>query len=143
MVKENVGPRIDPKAKEFYDRMFQTVNGGATYILEAYPILYEKTLQEIKGKFNREDLMVMVDVFNGHAMTNKMAGEELWWSVAEGIKYDALDTKWGVDKDTLLYKIQLLTIFQKAVLEIWANSFWYGGDPNKKQDLEAYVGQLL
>ncbi len=169
--KKNIGPKITEETHKFLSETFDNPNQGAQfllemiehvgesefyqktmpngfleglqYVLEAYPALLKRALAEVEGKFTREELMTMIDVFNAHRLTNKMAGEELWWTVAEGIKYDALDSKWGVDKDTVLDKIAKLTSFQKAALEIWANGFWYGGDPDKKLDMENQVAQLL
>ena len=144
MKKENIGPKIEAATKEFLADSFANANAGATFVLESFKPLYRKTLEEVVGIFESNELKLIIDIFNGHMLNASMAGQEIWWSVAEGIKYDALDVKWEISKDNILSKIENLTCYQKACLEIWANGFWYGGDPEKKQlDIEKHVGLLL
>lgn len=136
---KKIAPYLPGQTQDWLKENFQNLNQGATHILTSYPALYGKTLEEVAGIFSEPELKLILDVFNGHALTPAMAGQELWWSVTEGIKYDALDTKWEIQKEAIQKKIEGLTIFQKACLEIWANGFWYGGNPKKNLNIEASV----
>jgi hypothetical protein len=44
-----------------------------------------------------------------------------------------------VDGEILIEKIADLTSYQKAVLEIWANGYWYAHPGKELRDLEKYV----
>jgi hypothetical protein len=143
--EKKITPRISEQTAEWIPANFANMNAGAEYILEAFPVLYRRTLEEIKGVLTKSELMVMIDVFNGHALTPRMSGQELWWSVSEGIKYDSLDQKWDIKKEDMQKKMEGLTTFQCACLEIWANGFWYAekGIEENRLDVEKHVEGLL
>ena len=137
-------PRIPGKSAEILAETFSSLNAGAEYVLSAWPSLYRNTLDKLRGQFSRGELMLMIDVFNSTALTAMAAGQQLDIQVDDGMRLDALDEKWGVDRNALNNKIADLTIFEAACLEIWANGFWYGGDPDKKDlDIEAHVVSML
>ena len=143
-MKVNVGPRIEEKTKDFILKCFENPNSGATYLIESFPNLYRITLLELKGLFETNELKLIIDVYNGHMINNEMAGQALYFGIHDGCFYDCLDSKWEIDKEKLLKKIDKLTIYQKACIEIWANGFWYGGNNTEKKplDLDKHVAAL-
>lgn len=140
---KKVAPYLTGQTIDFFTENFQNLNQGCTHALTSYPNLFKQTIEEVSGIFTEPELKLIIDVFNGHSLTPAMAGQELWWSVTEGIKYDSLDAKWEIEKEAMQEKIDKLTIFQKACIEVWANGFWYGGPSDKTLDLEVRVKQLL
>jgi len=142
-MKQGVGPKIDKRAKEFICRVFSSANAGSTYILESFKRTYEETLKEMQGLFTKNQLLLIVDVFNGHMLNPVIAGDELRMTCTESIKYDHMDEKWSIDVDSFISKIEKLTVYQRTSLEIWANAFWYGGDLEEDKNLEKYVEELL
>jgi hypothetical protein len=136
---KNVSPRISPKSQEFYAESFDSINAGAEYVLDAFPALYRRTIQLLKGRFSRGELMLMIDVNNGLWLTPGHAGQHMDIQVADGIALDALDEKWEIDGRALNAKIGALTIFEAACLELWVNAFWAQDD---HANIEEYVAAL-
>jgi hypothetical protein len=113
-------------------------------VLDSHRGLFQRTLQEIKGKFEKNELMLFIDVFNGTMLTPGIAGQHLNISAQDGMELDALDQKWKIDKEKFLYKIAGLTIYHRSVLEIWANGYWYGKRPrDKDRDYNKYIAALI
>jgi hypothetical protein len=147
-MKNSIGPRISESAKDFFEALFASGNQGYQYALESFPALYQFTLdRELKGVFTDGELKLMLDVFNGTALTPQISGQHLLANVVDGIELDGLNSKWGVDKGKVIEKIKGLSLFQCACMELWANGFWYGGaSPVGRGDgdvIEGYVGRLV
>ena len=137
---------VSDSGMEFYPSLFADLETGLGYAVESFPAIYHRTLHDLKGKFSREELMLLVDVFNSTALTAPMAGQHIIAQVADGCDLDGLDRKWEIDKKTMLEKLRALPIFSLACLEIWANGFWYrqGADTFRSgEDLEKWVWQLI
>lgn len=146
--KVQMSPRLSPGVGEWYEQHFPSRNAGGEYVLAAWPNLYRRTLFELKGKFDRPELMLIIDVFNSTMLSPEMAGQELDLQVREGIYLDALDLKWKIDdRLNLIQRVVDLPIFSRAVLTLWANGYWYGrpdtSDLPDLPDLEKYVKAML
>jgi hypothetical protein len=94
---------------------------------------------ELKGKFSRGELMLMIDVNNGLMLMSGIAGQHLKAQVSDGIALDHLDEKWEIDGDKLNKKVAGLTIFQCFCLEIWVAAFW---ENHENLDIEKYVAEM-
>ncbi len=141
MQKKRIAPQIREGAAEWYGENFKTINSGVVFALEGFPKLYDRALLEVKGRFSREELLLIVDVYNSTALTPGMPMLEA--QVSDGIALDTLDKKWEIDGKALMKKVQDLTSFQSTVVEIWANGYWYAKPGKKLRDLEEYVKALL
>lgn len=133
-------PRIGEASAKFYQGVFSSLNAGLEYTADAFPVLYRRTLHDLRGTFTRGELNLMSDIFNTTALTPQLAGQHLAATVADGIALDRQDAKWEIDGPALNAKIAALTIFQAACLEIWANGFW---DPEAPLDIETLAAPLL
>lgn len=139
--KKNIGPRISDKTREWLADNFSSVSAGAEHVLECNRVLYARTLQELQGKFTRGELMAMIDVMNAHMLNPFTSGTELPLCIHDSY-HDGLAEKWEIDGNELDTKLSLLSIYQVAVLEWWANGFWYGGDRGE-MDVEKHASMLL
>jgi len=138
---KSTAPRLGDAHAEFILKYFPTLNSGCEYILNAWPGIVKRTLADLSGQFTAGELSLIIDVFNGTRLTSGLAGQHLEVQVTDGIDLDRLDKKWDVSPDDIIAKIRGLSIFEAAVLEIWANGFWYGKN-QPKQDLEKYIREL-
>lgn len=137
-------PRVTASSHKFLKHNFRTANAGAEYILEACTsALYPRTMHNIKGKFTADELRLILDVFNATALTAGSAGQHLVMNAVDGMELDGLDKKWNVDRKIFTLKLQSLSIFEAACLEIWAVGFWYGEDPDKNLDINQRVAPLI
>ena len=141
MRKHNIGPSISTNTMEFFGKNFKTVNAGASYALESFPVLYRRTLATMKGKFTEGELRLMLEVSNKLPLTPSIAGRHMAALCFDGIALDGTDNKWKVDPLEIDGKFKLLSDFEIAILEVWANSFWQGM-PTKGKGVEKYVNQL-
>ena len=139
-----VGPKITQKSFDFYAATFATTNAGTAYTLESFPALYRHTLiRELRGKFERQELLLMLDVCNGLVLTPGMAGQHLTADVSDGIALDGLADKWEIDGAALLTKLQGLSIFQLHCLEVWCRAYWELPRNDGMVSVERWIEQLL
>ena len=138
MRKHNIGPSISTNTVEFFGKNFSTVNAGASYALESFPTLYRRTLSKLKGTFAEEELGLIIDVFNKENLTPSIAGQHLTVYCDDGLALDGNKRK--VDPQKLNEKLYKLSIFDAAVLEVWAVSFYVTNAKGKGVD--KYVNQL-
>jgi hypothetical protein len=143
MKKTTTGPRITDQSLAFYPTIFSSTHTGLQHVLEAYPVLYKKTMHDLKGQFTKGELSLIIDVFNAKDLMPQRSGQHIVSSVTDGIELDHLDGKWDIDGQLLIGKLSALTIFQASCMEVWANGFWYRHDPEEPLDLEGWVKQLL
>lgn len=142
---KRIGPRIDEPTYAFLQACFDNPDRGAGFILEAWPSLYTRTLKRVLRDFTKAELKLMIDVFNATMLTAQMAGQMLVAEVVDGMKLNALDTKWDVNGCELAAKLEGLAAFDAACLELWANSYWYGGAAGQgkaPEQLDDYVIRL-
>lgn len=139
--KKNVSPRVFEETQEFYRTTFESVNAGAEFILEAFPSLYQRTIHDLKGKFTRGELMLMIDVMNATAIMPQHAGYTIGANVADGMTLDHLNEKWEIGEPwPLNKKMADLTEFERACLELWTMAFWAQDDHN---NIEEYVSAMI
>jgi hypothetical protein len=137
---KKTAPRIADKTFDFLTTVFPTVNAGLEYLADAFPGLYGRTIRDTLPKFDRAELMLIIDVFNGTMLTSGLAGQHLALNVADGIDLDKLDEKWELDRAGIMDKLAALSPFESCCLELWANGFWYAGaDHSEKPGIEVYV----
>jgi len=140
-MRQKIGPAIAPETETWIKQTFENLNQGATYLLDAVPGLYARTLHDLKGRFSASELKLMVDVMNGTALTSGIAGQHLAINVRDGIDLDRLDEKWNVEKDEILRKLDL-PLFALACMEIWIQAYWQHGNKSKA-GLETWIKDLL
>lgn len=137
--RAKINASVGPQSIGFINKIFERPTTGATHIIDAFPGLYNQTILEISGRFTRDECMLMIDVMNGTMLTATIAGQHLRTNVIDGCHYDNLDGKWGVDKEKLWHKLEAMTIFQKACVELWIQKFWVN---YQKIKIEEYVKQI-
>jgi len=144
-MSKTVSPRIADSAAEFYPSIFRNLNAGVEHVLDSFPVLYRMTICSLRGRFSCGELSLMIDVFNGTALLPRLLGQHLGLQCADGIALDGLDEKWEIEKTPFLERIQALTLFESACLELWAVGFWAtlheGVDDGTK--LNAWLKNLL
>jgi hypothetical protein len=129
-MKKSIAPKIEGTAADWISGMFPSLNAGSTFLLEAMPGLYRKSLSEMA--FSEEELHVILDVLQDHRKTMcrgsaDMAGRTLPLKIAD------------TENETLLNRINDLPRFSIVCLEIWAASFWQQeGNKTKEEWVEAF-----
>jgi hypothetical protein len=127
-----VTPAIDERAFEFYSSTFSTPNAGVTWALEAFPTLYRSTLDALRGRFARGELLLMLDAMNGLILTPEIAGQHVALEIHDAIELQGLDEKWRVDAAALRAQLSGLALFERACIEVWVSSCWR--DPQASED---------
>jgi len=141
---KKTAPRISDQAANFLPGIFNSINQGCEYIIDAFPLLYRRAVESAKSQFSKNELALMIDVFNGTMLTAQIAGQMLSISIQDGIKYENLAEKWGIDENEIIKKSQALSDFERACLEIWANGYWYSKKSveESKRDFWEYIKNL-
>lgn len=136
-----VNPSISDMSSDFYGETFKSRNAGCEYVLDAIPTLYKRTMRSLKGRFDPNELKLIIGTFNSTLLSPSFAGQQINGKVIDSIKLDAMDKEYDINGDVLTKKIEALTQFECACLELWANGYWYAHD--KLPDLEEYVNSMI
>lgn len=131
--KTNIGPRITPTTRDFYEKTFETTNAGAEFALQAFPTLYRRSLREIWGVFTPEEVCLLIDLLNSVFLQPELLGQHILADLEDAIALDHIDEKWGVAGKELVSKVQALPLFQAVALEIFAKGFWWGKHADPKE----------
>jgi hypothetical protein len=107
-----------------------------------FRISFVRTLEELRGTFERRELMLIIDTANGTELgPYDVLGISVILRISDGIDLDGLDKKWGVSKQALISKLKALPVFSLICLEIWAYMFWYANPDSI--DLDSWLEDLL
>ena len=135
-----LAPRIWTRSADWYKQTFTSLNAGVEFTLQAVPVLYRISIErELKGKFSKNELMLILDIGNGSILTPAFSGQAIGIQVQDSIALDKIDGKWKINGDKLIEKLANLTIFQAACLEIWASAFW---ERHESLNIEKYVKEM-
>ena len=125
MEKKKISPRIEDDSREFMSTYFNTLNAGAEYVLDAFPMLYNRAIHEMRGRFSDEELAFLVEAFKPVKLSPQLAGQQLKIFCDDAMMFGKLDERWRIKRDIFFQKIENITSFQIACLEIWAKKFWF------------------
>jgi len=120
---------------------FDKLSPGAEYLIGSWEALYMRTINDLKDKFEHGELGLFLDAFNGMALTPGLAGQHLMPSVSDSITLYGLDKNWKVPAASLIKKIKDLSLFQRAVIELWAHGYWHGTD--KDWPIKEYIKKTM
>jgi hypothetical protein len=134
-----LGPRVTDATAAWLESHFSSRGAGAEFLLECFPELYRRALHNLKGRFSAGELSLMVDMLNATWIMPNLAGQHLLTGASDSMSLDGTDVKWGVDGPALIDKIQGLTLFERACLEIWARAFW---EQDSHDNLPEWVSRL-
>lgn len=129
VTKQQLGPRADVRTMDFFKMHFGTVNAGAEYALEAFYSLFRATLRELRGRFPREELLLLIDEMRDRELT---AGQGFLEEIEDAIHLHGADKRWNVKKEDITKRIQGLSLSQRALLEVWAYGFWRANRGNEE-----------
>ena len=130
---------ISVTSDALYKSLSGSVQAGALYVLDAFPALYQRTLADMRGTFSEAELSLILDIHNGTLLTPGIAGQHIGIAVRDSIELDGSDSKWEIDGNALLGKIEPLPIFARACLELWAVGYWEDSD----RPVSDYIAPML
>lgn len=132
-ISENTADRIKS--------IYSTQKEGTELAIENYIAVRDNALRELKGIFEKEELIALLDMYNGTIYEPKFAGPQfLAMQIADSERFQVSVTRHGANIEELLKKVKKLTHSQSMVLveECWL--FWYG---KGKQEIEGFVSRLV
>ena len=142
MEKKKISPRIDDQSRVYLSSHFSTLNAGAEYVLDGIPMLYNRALHEMRGHFEEGELSFLVEAFRETKLSPQLAGQQFKIFCDDAITFRQLDAKWKINSKAFLKKVEDLTSFQMACLEIWAKKFWFAKWKKGDKSLREYVKVL-
>jgi hypothetical protein len=134
-----ITPRIADTTEKWLSENFSSKHAGAELVLDAFPVLYRRGLADLKGQFSGPELSLLLDAFNGLLLAPNLLGQHLVASATDGIRLEGLAEKWGVEPESFLARLDSLSFFERACLEIWLRAYWESG---AEEDPKAWVGKL-
>ena len=142
MEKKKISPRIEGQSQDFLSKNFNTLNAGAEYVLDGFPMLYNRALHETRAHFSVNELSFLVEAFKETKLSPQLAGQQFKIFCDDAMTFRKLDDKWKIKSDEFQKKIEGLTSFQMACLEIWAKKFWFAKWKKGDKNLREYVKSL-
>jgi hypothetical protein len=143
MEKKKISPRIEDQTREYLTTHFSTLNAGAEYVLDGFPMLFNRALFELKGRFTRDELCFLVEAFKETKLSAQLAGRQLKIYCDDAMRFRNLDRKWPVERETFFQKVEEMPSFQTSCLEIWARMYWFRKWKKGEKALKDYVSDLL
>ena len=139
---KRIAPRIiDDRTLSYYEENYRSLNAGGEKALKFYPTIRRIALFEIKEQFTDPEFKYMLEMMNGHVLSDLDARNEVM--IAE-IEYsntlDNLAQKWKIEIDKLAEKVKKLNHLQVFFLSEWLCTFW--DMPDKKFSMEKWIKEL-
>lgn len=98
-------------------------------IIHATYCMYKCTKMELSGMFTTNECCVFVDITNGFWYTPDMHPmQSLYVNVRDSEFNDNTCSKWKVNVENLLNKIEKLTAYQAHCIFLMCNEFWNMSD---------------
>jgi hypothetical protein len=96
---------------------------------DCFAQLYIESASELRKRFSRGEIGMMIDVMNGTMLDERFSGESLIVNVLDSFDlYPGMyEEKWDIEKDSFLKKLLPLSPFERTVLETWVVDFWEEG----------------
>ena len=126
-----VSARTSKKTDLFFKgNRLQGSGAISSLVLESFPVLYESTTEKIKQIFTREELLTILTSNNGRRISPE---DPQLVDILRPIK----DHKYkDFDVTRFIEKANTLSLPEVFLVEIWANTFWYG---EATDDPEEYI----
>lgn len=115
--KIKTAPRISPESAEWYKKMFGSINAGMEFVANAFPMLYSHTITAMPVDFSEDELDIILNSASLHIVP-KLSGRSIIYSVGDWLTANHKTHK------TLIDKLNHLSIWHAACLELWAKGYW-------------------
>lgn len=124
----SVGPKVRASTMEALRRIFGTNNAAAVFAIEVLPMIYRRSLAEIRGRLTASEANLILDALNGSMLLQtehpELAGQHVRLNVADAISLTRADEHHGVDGEHIRSALASMTSAQLIALELWAGEFW-------------------
>ncbi len=100
-----------------------------TFIAEAAPTIYAKTIVGLREKFSQDECLVIVELCKNIIPIPRLAGSQLLVEIQEELDYGR-DEMHGLSLRALQTKLRGRSVFDRACLEIWGRTY----DPNNNKE---------
>lgn len=125
---------------DFYDQ-YRTARQGYTKIVQDFPIIYARTLLELKGTFLQRELLALFDMRKESILDAKYAtAQYLITEIVDTENIEGLFSDHGIDHDDLQHVVSGLTAFQTYVFLDWIAVFWHRA--SGEMDIRKYIEPL-
>ena len=97
-----------------------------------------------RRKFTRGEQSMLIDIFNGTALTADLLGQHLTAQIEDSFRLypEMYEKKWGVTEKEMIEKINSLDPISAAFLELWAVGFW-AVNTSEPGELDDYLSGKL
>lgn len=140
---KNITIRVTPETENWLSSISEAPTSAVQTAIEVFMQLHRKTLNELKNKFSREEIIGMADSMNGLLPTwQLMVNPQVFAAHTEDAeRYENAISKHGANFETLIDKIETLTPAQATILQLELWSFWNRSETTSP-DLEILIKKL-
>jgi|GEM_PF-5836676 hypothetical protein len=115
-----VSPKISPQSKSFYEKHFPSTNAGVTYVLDAFPAIWERTAYEAKRAFTRGEMRFIKKAFESCESLSPSSAGQLIISLCTHLAESSDEAEgMGVKWETLVAKLLAMPRSSLMMMEIW------------------------
>jgi citrate lyase beta subunit len=141
---KNITIRTDAEVTGMLSEINVRQTTAAQTALEVFTWLRKATLHELKGKFTREEIIALIDSFNGLMPTWRIMcnTQVLVAHTEDAEKYQQSLSMHGATTD-LIYKLAILTSAQATILQLELWAFWNRDDENASPNIEEFIARFI
>ena len=118
------------------------VSGVVNKALDRYFALLARARAELRNQLSDDECALILDATNGTMFADTFSLSHLWAEIADAVSLDGLDTKWRVDGQALVAKVQAAGMIGQAALidasERWWRRVSQGEQPGYGELLDHY-----
>lgn len=139
---KNVTIRINEETATQLSEISERPTTAAQEALEAFIWLRRATLYELKGLFSREEIIALLDSFNGLIPTWRLMvnPSTLVAHTEDAERYQGSLSMHQADPESLIAKLKKLTPAQATTLQLELWAFWNRSD--NPADFETFIEML-
>lgn len=140
---KNITIRVDDRIQAVLNEISEKPVTATQEALEIFMILRRTTINELKYVFTKEEIIALLDSFNGLIPTwdYVASADTLAWHMSEAEKYAGAATRQGANPDKLIEKLKGLTSAQSTILQLELWAFWNRSD--EPANLDDFVARFV
>jgi hypothetical protein len=134
--------RVSEMVQARLGNTYKNLTSAGERVIEAWTIIRQDQLEQLKGIFARQELLYLIDFHNSLYFDAHMQSQPnvLIASIEDSASLDGLDAKWEVDAKVLADKMSKLNRTQCYFLSEWCKLYWEVH--SHKTSFDNYVKEL-
>lgn len=130
-----------PETERIIETKASPERGGISDIINRSVQRLQEVVRQHRPRLTESEWMLIFDALNGVLHEDPASVNGVWIGIEDAIRLDHLDTKWTVDGDALVHKLERLGYAGNLAIVETAEQFWSGTQgAETKEDIFKRLG---